>query len=389
MKQLRLALIGCGGRSELAWYFQRPDLGAVLVAAAGPQPAAREKFLSAAKGPVIPRCYADYREMVEKEHPDAVLILSPDYLHEEHAAFLLKRKIAVFLEKPLAISVESCDRLIRLSKENNTLLMVGHNMRYMRFSLKIKELIDSGAIGEVRAVWCRHFINYGGYAYFTRWMCEEDKVNSLLLQKGAHDIDLIHWFAGAESVRAVGMGNLTVYNHCHRRKPGEPRPSDDIPPWPPLEKQNLNPVINVNDHNMLLLTLSNGVQAALLECFYTPDSCRNYTIIGTAGRIENYGDTHDHPTVEVWNVRHTDRVFSMNGDLSFDVTPLEGSHGGADPLIAEDFIRCLHGEKRPDVPLAAARAAVAAGCAGADSMRSGGMPVDIAPLPEDLIAWSH
>ena len=97
---------------------------------------------------------------------------------------------------------------------------------------------------------------------------------------------------------------------------------------------------------------------------------------------------HDHPTVEVWNIRHPDRVFNLNGDLSFDVTPTEGSHGGADPLIAEDFIRCLHGEKSPDVPLFAARAAVAAGCAGADSMHKNNIPIDIPALPDDLLSWA-
>ncbi|MBE6373842.1 MAG: Gfo/Idh/MocA family oxidoreductase [Lentisphaerae bacterium] len=382
----KIALIGCGGRSELAVEFHRPDLGAELVAAADPNQTAGAKFfrkLENQRGGK-PHLYADYREMLEKEHPDAVLILSPDFLHKEQSDYCLQNHCSIYLEKPMALQVADCDSIIRLARRNHQKLMVGHNMRYMRFTRKIHDLIASGAIGEVRAIWCRHFVNYGGYAYFTRWMCEEDKVNSLLLQKGAHDIDIIHWFGGAESVLAVGMGNLSVFNRCHRRKPGEPRPSDDIPPWPPLEKQNLNPVINVNDHNMLMLTLANGVQATLLECFYTPDSCRNYTVIGTAGRIENYGDCHDNPTVEVWNTRHLDKVFNMKGDLSFDVTPTPGSHGGADPLIAEDFIRYLHGEKEPDIPISYARAAIAAGCAGAESMRRGSVPIKVEPLPEDL-----
>lgn len=382
----KIALIGCGGRSELAVNFHRPDLGAELVCAADPAAVAGERFANRMLNEKNQKVnlYADYREMIEKEHPDAVLVLSPDYQHKEQSNFCLENNCGVYLEKPMAINIEDCHSIMRCAKKNKLPLMVGHNMRYMRFTRKIHELITAGAIGEVRAIWCRHFVNYGGYAYFTRWMCEEDKVNSLLLQKGAHDIDIIHWFGGAESVLAVGMGNLSVFNRCHRRKEGEPRPNDDIPPWPPLKKLNLNPVMNVNDHNMLMLTLANGVQCTLLECFYTPDSCRNYTIIGTEGRIENYGDCHGNPTVQVWNTRHIDCNFNMQGDESYDVTPYPGSHGGADPLIAEDFIRYMNGEKEPDIPIADARAAIAAGCAGAESMRKGSIPVKVEGMPEDL-----
>lgn len=70
-------MIGCGGRSELAVEFHRPDLGAELVAAADPVQESGAKFsskLEKERG-AKPRLYADYREMLEKEHPDAVLIL--------------------------------------------------------------------------------------------------------------------------------------------------------------------------------------------------------------------------------------------------------------------------------------------------------------------------
>ena len=83
----KIALIGCGGRSELAVNFHRPDLGAELVCAADPAAAAGERFAKRMineKNQKI-NLYADYREMIEKEHPDAVLVLSPDYQHKEQS----------------------------------------------------------------------------------------------------------------------------------------------------------------------------------------------------------------------------------------------------------------------------------------------------------------
>lgn len=56
----------------------------------------------------------------------------------------------------------------------------------------MKELIDAGAIGEVKTIWCRHFVGNGGDYYFKDWHAERKNTTSLLLQKGAHDIDVIH-----------------------------------------------------------------------------------------------------------------------------------------------------------------------------------------------------
>lgn len=102
-------------------------------------------------------------------------------------------------------------------------LFVGHNMRYFPVVLKMKEIIDSGLIGDVQCGWCRHFINYGGDAYFRDWHSERKNTNGLLLQKGAHDIDVMHWLMGSRTRRVVGMGMLSVYDRCSRRSPDERR----------------------------------------------------------------------------------------------------------------------------------------------------------------------
>ena len=137
---------------------------------------------------------------------------------------------------------------------------------------------------------------------------------------------------------------------------------------------------------MILLELANGVQATYLQCHYTPDSCRNYTVIGTRGRIENYGDGHEGTTVELWD-RRAD-TFRRRGDATFRTAAPVGGHGGADEKIVRAFLRYLCEDRPPDTTPQAARYSVACGCAGAESIRSGGRPVDVPPLPDDLERYS-
>ena len=78
-------------------------------------------------------------KMIEKENLDGIFITTPDFLHEEMAIFALDHKIPVYLEKPMAITIDGCDRIMEAAYRNRTKLMIGHNMRYMTFTTKIKE----------------------------------------------------------------------------------------------------------------------------------------------------------------------------------------------------------------------------------------------------------
>jgi len=234
MKPLNIGLIGAGGRGSLAMHAHRPQEGIRIVAGADPCPEAAAGLRKKLQADIP--VYPDYRTLLTREKLDAVFITSPDFCHETQAIAALKRHIPVYLEKPMAITIKGCDRILAAARQYDTRLFLGHNMRYMAFVLKMKEIIDSGMIGEVKAIWCRHFIAYGGDAYFRDWHSEQKYATGLLLQKGAHDIDVIHWLAGAYTTRVTGMGNLSVYNRCARRAPGEKgNASFNKAHWPPLE----------------------------------------------------------------------------------------------------------------------------------------------------------
>lgn len=330
----------------------------------------------------------DYRSVTE--HPDigAVFICSPDFLHEEHAFSALENGKDVFLEKPMAITIEGCDRLIEAARRFRKRLYVGHNMRFSPVMIKMHDLIRSGAIGDVQAIWCRHFISYGGDAYYRDWHSERKNTTGLLLQKGAHDLDMIHWFAGAHTRRVVGMGTLSVYDKLPRRLPGDPQPPVEFnrDNWPPLTTGDYSPVIDVEDHSMLMLELENGVQASYQQCHYTPDDQRNYTIIGTKGRIENCGDHSTDETtaaVHLWNSR---RGYSRDGDEVFEIPNVAGGHGGSDPMMIEDFLQFLRTGISSCATTTDARMAVAAGFCGTQSLRNCNTPVDIPAVTNFLSA---
>ena len=81
----------------------------------------------------------------------------------------------------------------------------------------MRELIQDGAIGEVKAIWCRHFVGHGGDFYFKDWHADRRRTTGLLLQKGAHDIDVMHWLAGGYTTRVNAMGALTLYGGIEDR----------------------------------------------------------------------------------------------------------------------------------------------------------------------------
>ena len=374
---INFAVLGPHGRGRISLLLHRPEAGLHVVGVCGTKLSNLDVYRDKCGSELIET--TDYREILAHPDVDAVLICTPDNLHAEHAIAALDAGKHVFLEKPMAISIEECDAIIAAADRSGSKLYVGHNMRFFPVMQKMRELIDAGRIGRVEAIWCRHFISYGGDAYFKDWHSERKNTTSLLLQKGAHDIDIIHYLAGGYTRRVVGMGKLSVYNEVTSR-----RALDEVTDvtfnrsnWPPLGQTGLSPVIDVEDHSMLLMQLDNGVQASYQQCHYTPDDCRNYTVIGTEGRLENYGD---HSTdeklasVHLWNSR---RGYSQEGNEVFEIPNIEGSHGGADPFLLDDFVSFLRGEASVGATVRDARMAVATGCKGAASLRNGSEPMDV------------
>jgi len=378
---LRIGVIGAGGRGGLARHAHMPEQGVRVVAGSDTNPAALDQFRSV----YGPDAFVtdDYRELLARDDLQAVFVTTPDFLHEEHAVAALKAGKHVYLEKPMAITIEGCDRILRAARSQGCKLYLGHNMRHMSVIIKMRDIIRGGHIGEVKAGWCRHFVSYGGDAFFKDWHAERARSTGLLLQKGAHDIDILHWLCGGYSRRVTALGGLTLYDQiADRHAPSERGNSSwQLQNWPPLSLVGLNPVIDVEDISMMLMHLDNGVFASYQQCHYTPDAWRNYTIIGTQGRVENFGDTPGRCVVRVW---HRRTGYNPYGDEQYFIPPTTGSHGGADPRIVAEFVRYVREGGTIATSPVAARYSVAAGCMATRSLREGGVPMSVPDLDPDL-----
>lgn len=378
---LRIGVIGVGGRGSLARHAHRPDQGSRLIAGADTNDRRLREFDEALHPELVTQ---DYRELLAREDVDAVFICTPDFLHEDMAIAALQAGKAVYLEKPMAIAIEGCDRILEAAAANRAKLYLGHNMRHMQFVLTMKRIIDDGMIGQVKAGWCRHFVGHGGDFYFKDWHADRRMSTGLLLQKATHDIDVLHWLCGGYSARVNAMGGLTLYGDIAHLTGDGTMGGVNNANWPPLAQRGFNPVVDVEDLSMMQMLLDNGVFCAYQQCHYTPDYWRNYTIIGTEGRIENQGDGSEDTVIKLWNRR---TGYNARGDVQFFAPASAGGHGGADPNIVSEFLGFVRGECQPSTSPIAARYSVAAGCAATDSLRNGGAPREVPPVSPDVLAY--
>ncbi len=141
---VRIGIIGVSGRGDLSQHWHKPGGKSIVVAGAD----INEEYLREFKQKIGKSVFVttDYRKLLERDDIDAIAVTSPDYCHEEHTVAALEAGKHVFCEKPLAITVEGCDHILKAWKKSGKRLMVGFNMRYMNIFRTMKEIVDSGTI---------------------------------------------------------------------------------------------------------------------------------------------------------------------------------------------------------------------------------------------------
>jgi predicted dehydrogenase len=378
--ELRLAVIGTGNRAYIGTHVSSVRPGARVVACVDTDPAGRERAVKMFGDVVV---YETTADLIAAGGIDAAIVTTPDDTHADIAVQLLNAGIATYLDKPIAITVDECDAVLTTAAETGIPVYVGHNFRHSQVVQTMRSIIERGDIGEVKAIWVRHFVGNGGDYYFKDWHADRRRVNTLLIQKASHDLDIIHYLANGYSRRVVGMGDLMIYGQITDRRERVGEIADDWfshDNWPPLSQTGLNPVVDVEDLSMMMMTLNNGVMASYEQCHFTPDYWRNYTIIGTEGRIENVGDKGG-GIVKVWNRRHE---FQAAGDVEY---PLDGATEGHETddiaTMAEFLDHVIDGAPTVVSPVAA-REAVAAGALAAESLRDGSTPRMVPELPDHV-----
>src|SRR5436190_581238 len=150
-REVRYAVVGLGHISQVAMLpaFEHARENSRLAALVSDDPAKRQELSK--KYRVDKTCgYDRYDELLESGEIDAVYIALPNHLHRDYAVRAAQAGIHVLCEKPLAVTVDDCEAMIRTAEHNQVKLMTAYRLHFEEANLSTVELIRSGQIGPAR-----------------------------------------------------------------------------------------------------------------------------------------------------------------------------------------------------------------------------------------------
>ena len=196
--KIKVVVVGCGDRATV--YCDEGVLNLkkmVIVAAVDPDPE-RQRYMQERYGVPKDNCYADMQDVLSQGRiADCVINGTMDQMHIETAIPFLEQGYHMLLEKPITNNKEDLMKIKDVANANNCKLMICHVLRYAPFYRKVRELIDSGVIGEIMNIQTTERVGafHSSVSYVRgKWAKEAECGSPLLLAKCCHDIDLLCWF---------------------------------------------------------------------------------------------------------------------------------------------------------------------------------------------------
>lgn len=146
----------------------------------------------------IPRYYSDWREMIDREQPDFVDIITPPETHAEICDHASRRGIAIVCQKPLAPTLEESTSIVRRANEGGARFMVHENFRWQPWYREIKRVVSQGLIGDPIHLYFRMRTGdgWGEEAYLTRQPFFRDYPRLLVYETAVHFIDTFRFLLG-------------------------------------------------------------------------------------------------------------------------------------------------------------------------------------------------
>ena len=235
---VKVAVIGVGsmGKNHARVYSELPE--AELVAVADSNDAIAQ-LVGASYGV---RAYTDYRNMLEKEKPEAVTIAVPTALHLDVALDALRAGTHILIEKPIAATLEQGEEIIEASRMYDRCLMVGHIVRFNPAMQALKQRLDAGELGHVFQIFCRRA---GPFPARIRDV-------GVVVDLAPHDIDIMRFL--------IGMDPIRIYAEIEQ-------------------------LIHTNHEDMIfaLLRFPEHITAALEINWLTPTKIREISVLGERG----------------------------------------------------------------------------------------------------------
>ena len=261
--------------------------------------------------PSIRKATADYEELVGDPEIDAIAVATPVHLHHRLGTKSLEAGKHTFIEKPMASSVAECQDLVDVACRRKLTLMVGHTFIYTAAVRKIKEILDSGELGEVLYVRSRR-LNLGLF----------QKDINVAWDLAPHDISIILYLLGEspESVNCQGKAHVAE---------------------------------GIEDVTSMCLNFSNGRFATIMSSWLDPNKVREMTFVGTKKMLV-YNDIEPQEKIKIYDKRvevppHYDTFAEFQ--YSYHYGDIYSPHlSQAEPLKLEcqHFVDCIDNNREPE-----------------------------------------
>jgi len=211
-----LAGFGAWGKFHAQSIAGNPE--ARLVAITVPSEASREE---ARKLYPDAQIFADSLEMIAQSEFDIIDIATPSHTHREIALAAMAKGKHVLLEKPMAIALDDCKAIVAGAREHGVHLAVGHELRLSSQWGRIKEIIDTGTIGDPQYV----LVELSRKPYrlgASGWRYDQSRVGSWVLEEPIHFFDLARWYLESSG------GPVELYAYGNSRDPARPQLFDNF-----------------------------------------------------------------------------------------------------------------------------------------------------------------
>lgn len=215
---MKLAIVGCGSRHSMFSESVRNDFSEKHeIIALCDNNSHRLNLAAQALSAEGTNGVATYRDdefdaMLSEQRPDSVVVTTPDYLHASYIVRAFEAGCDVICEKPMTIDLQSLKYIIDAQKRTGKLVRVTFNYRYAPARTQVKDLLASGAIGEITTVnFSWHLDRVHGADYFRRWHRQKENSGGLLVHKSTHHFDLMNWWLGSVPDQVFATGRRAFY----------------------------------------------------------------------------------------------------------------------------------------------------------------------------------
>ena len=157
----------------------------------------------------------DYREALQRPDVDAVIVVTPTKYHIDVVLEAAKAGKHILCEKPMAMNQEECALMIEAAAKNHVKLQIGFMRRFDKNFRRAKEIVDSGAIGDVVTV---KSLTHGPSTP-REWMYDIEKSSGPLAEVNSHDIDTLRWFTESDAVSLHAMAGNFRCGEARERYP--------------------------------------------------------------------------------------------------------------------------------------------------------------------------